>query len=46
MSILDWWRNKKAEREREAQSMERMLTDEERDQQPVPAETYLSATKD
>jgi hypothetical protein len=46
MGLLDRWRKRKHEREREALTMKRMLTDEERLQQEIPAETYLSQTRD
>ena len=45
MKIIDWYRNRKAEREREAEQIDEMRRADEPDQ-PVPKETYLSATKD
>jgi len=44
--LLDWWRERKYEREQQALSTARMLSDEERDRQEIPAETYLAQTRD
>jgi hypothetical protein len=45
MKILDWWRRKREEREREAEQIDEMRRVDEPDT-PVPAETYLSQARD
>ena len=45
MKILDWWRRKRQDREKESQAVEEMQRVDEPDQL-VPSETYLSQTRD
>ena len=45
MKILDWWRRRRQEREREARELDDMRRVDEPDT-PVPEETYLSQTRD
>jgi hypothetical protein len=45
MKLLDWWRKRKAEREREARAIDEMRRADEPDT-PEPQETYLSQTRD
>ena len=45
MKLLDWWRDRRREREQEAEALDEMRRADE-PAQPVPDETYLSQTRD
>ncbi|HET7573052.1 MAG TPA: hypothetical protein VFJ77_10355 [Gaiellaceae bacterium] len=45
MKLLDWWRNRRREQDREAEAVAEMRRADEPDQ-PTPQETYLSQTRD
>lgn len=45
MKLLDWWRARRREQEREGEAVAEMRHADEPDQ-PVPPETYLSQTRD
>ncbi len=45
MKLIDWWRQRKYEREQEARAIDEMRRADE-SQAPEPPETYLSATRD
>jgi len=45
MKLLDWWRQRRREREHEAGQIDAMRRAGEPDR-PTPSETYLSQTRD
>ena len=45
MKILDWWRRRKREQDREAEAIDEMRRVDEPDE-PTPPETYMSQTRD
>ncbi len=45
MGILDWWRRRKAEQKREAESIKELRRVDE-PAMDTPAETYMSQTRD